>query len=1035
MRKIIQGIPLLLAPLLLAIGTAILAAAPLWSAAAQPAPHPAQKAAAAPIVGAGQIFEALTQPDRPAEIETLRDLRNTLAGEPDSQGMVTARKKLDALLQVEEGGGDMPPALVMSGIASRIDAAMTALEQARRAPASVAGSAATPASSALSGSALPPWLVPGLASVSAMLAVALAASLAVLAVRSSQKEENEEVRDALSKIRRRLESAGTTAVAGHTHDLTAAASEEAADALRLAAGAMDRLGGAAKDAENRVLSVADTAEARLNAAAAMAVQLEQWVEAIPGRLAEAIDAMEAGGLPALEAAAGRICEEQAVLGELTQALPPLVEEMRACTAGLADGLGTHGAALADSAARAEAATEALPVLLGELEQTAGVHKHVAMKGGEALAASLAAMGQAASLGQHFETLAGTLPNIVAGALAAANAGGTGALAAAHQELANSADLLAELSNLSIGHAAMLEDIFGRFDKLASDLPATGQVLHAASAHLIRQIEQDTRCAESLRQVADMASDVCGQASEQAEALPQRITMLLESLETRSVLAFDAAGEKFLAGAGAVAQAAASMPGIGQVLEAASAHLYQQIALDTQQAEKLRQASGVAAALCGEAGLLADALPRRIEALVQSLETQGVQAIEAACDTLAGCATPMGDAAPSDHAAMLAEAARQMRTETSLLVDAARVRTESGDAAADRMIAAVDGLQDTADRMFHLFARLDSALAPTEPMGALPMEAGHMEAAQMEAGHMQAGQMDLGQHGALASLLEALTARADACLSALPAEAAALAAIAAQMRGDAAALGAAAEQVAEGAASTQDRMPPELAQIVIALQAACRRLEEDLAGLGGTGAALREDAAMLAGQSHRSQAETHAAQAALAAMARESRAALHEASELLARAGAAIPAAASAPNPALINLETAIGKVQDAAARLQAGAEAQEAASTRATLAASEVARLVASPSFAAPSMTAKGARPEPGTTLARLTGLATEAECLQDAAETYAAAALRGEAVQLPPELVSQTPIMLAAIEASIHRLRGTATALALASDAHRKAA
>lgn len=1030
MRKIIQGVPLLLAPLLLAIGTIILAAAPLRSAAAQPAPHPAQKAAAAPIVGAGQIFEALTQPDRPAEIETLRDLRNTLAAEPDSQGMVTARKKLDALLQVEEGGGDMPPALVMSGIASRIDAAMTALEQARRAPSSVAGSVATPASSALSGSALPPWLVPGLASVSAMLAVALAASLAVLAVRSSQKEENEEVRDALSKIRRRLESAGTTAFAGHTHDLTAAASEDAADALRLAAGAMDRLGGAAKDAENRVLSVADTAEARLNAAAAMAVQLEQWVEAIPGRLAEAIDAMEAGGLPALEAAAGRICEEQAVLGELAQALPPLVKEMRACTAGLADGLGMHGAALADSAARAEAATEALPALLGELEQTAGVHKHVAMKGGEALAASLAAMGQAASLGQHFETLAGTLPNIVAGALAAANAGGTGALAAAHQELANSADLLAELSNLSIGHAAMLEDIFGRFDKLASDLPATGQVLHAASAHLIRQIEQDTRCAESLRQVADMASDVCGQASEQAEALPQRITMLLESLETRSVLAFDAAGEKFLAGAGAVAQAAASMPGIGQVLEAASAHLYQQIALDTQQAEKLRQASGVAAALCGEAGLLADALPRRIEALVQSLETQGVQAIEAACDTLAGCATPMGDAAPSDHAAMLAEAARQMRTETSLLVDAARVRTESGDAAADRMIAAVDGLQDTADRMFHLFARLDSALAPTEPMGALPMEAGHMEA-----GHMQAGQMDLGQHGALASLLEALTARADACLSALPAEAAALAAIAAQMRGDAAALGAAAEQVAEGAASTQDRMPPELAQIVIALQAACRRLEEDLAGLGGTGAALREDAAMLAGQSHRSQAETHAAQAALAAMARESRAALHEASELLARAGAAIPAAASAPNPALINLETAIGKVQDAAARLQAGAEAQEAASTRATLAASEVARLVASPSFGAPSVTAKGARPEPGTTLARLTGLATEAECLQDAAETYAAAALRGEAVQLPPELVSQTPIMLAAIEASIHRLRGTATALALASDAHRKAA
>jgi hypothetical protein len=52
-----------------------------------------------------------------------------------------------------------------------------------------------------------------------------------------------------------------------------------------------------------------------------------------------------------------------------------------------------------------------------------------------------------------------------------------------------------------------------------------------------------------------------------------------------------------------------------------------------------------------------------------------------------------------------------------------------------------------------------------------------------------------------------------------------------------------------------------------------------------------------------------------------------------------------------------------------------------------------------------------------------------------AASVLRGETVRFPAELVSQTPVMLAAIETSIHRLRGTATALALASDAQRKAA
>jgi hypothetical protein len=125
-------------------------------------------------------------------------------------------------------------------------------------------------------------------------------------------------------------------------------------------------------------------------------------------------------------------------------------------------------------------------------------------------------------------------------------------------------------------------------------------------------------------------------------------------------------------------------------------------------------------------------------------------------------------------------------------------------------------------------------------------------------------------------------------------------------------------------------------------------------------------------------------------------------------------------------EQAVAQVSAAAARLTERAQAHDAAAARVARAALEVA------AAAAPG----GAAADAGTpTLARLSGLAAETEALLASAGTMAAAALGGEPGGLPPDVVADAPALLAAIELSIQRLRGTATALAMASDAARIAA
>ena len=154
-------------------------------------------------IGASEIFDALTQADAPSDLQRLRALRDALAGGPDPKALNDMRVQVDTLLHdAEHRQGEVPPALVMSGIASRIDTAITKLETAHPAPAmpAVAG---------------PPWLMPALAALCGTLAICLAVCLAALAAQARSTEESDELRESLARIKRKLEDVASGARKTH----------------------------------------------------------------------------------------------------------------------------------------------------------------------------------------------------------------------------------------------------------------------------------------------------------------------------------------------------------------------------------------------------------------------------------------------------------------------------------------------------------------------------------------------------------------------------------------------------------------------------------------------------------------------------------------------------------------------------------------------------------------------------------------------------------------------------------------------------
>lgn len=143
-----------------------------------------------------------------------------------------------------------------------------------------------------------------------------------------------------------------------------------------------------------------------------------------------------------------------------------------------------------------------------------------------------------------------------------------------------------------------------------------------------------------------------------------------------------------------------------------------------------------------------------------------------------------------------------------------------------------------------------------------------------------------------------------------------------------------------------------------------------------------------------------------------------------QAGGAAPAA---PESLALFPTHAVAQIEAAAARLAARAEAHDAAAARVARAALEVAEAAAPGGMAASDTGVP--------TLARLSVLAAETEALFASAATMAEAALGRDAGAVPPDAVEDAPALLAAIAVSIEHLRGTATALAAATDAARIAA
>jgi hypothetical protein len=942
-----------------------------FAAAAQaqkPAPRHAQ-------VGAGDIFAALTQPDHPAELEALHALRDALNGSPDPERLQAARARLAEVLQAEERHqGDMPPALVMSGISSRIEAAIAGLEEARHAPP-------------LAPDRLQTLLVPGLAAMSAALGVALIACLAGLAARARRAEEQEEMQDTLKKIRRRLEGGAPAAAGGLAQEM---ASGEASEAVHQATVAVDRLSSATRDAEGRLQTSVSDAEARLHAAAHMAGQLEQWMESLPERLAGSVQAIEARGLPDIEAAVARIEDGAAGLAEFQ------------------DMLADYGGAVSGLTAQAELAT-------------ANLH------------------GQVSVMYERFEALAGSLPERIAGALPAALG-----------ELNSAADLLAELSSLAIGQTGRLEDIVARADTVACDLPAVAQVLAQAAADLLGQVDRGATLPAAAARVADDLAEMSRLARAAADSLPERLEAAACAVEAR-----------LEASAGVVAES------LGRQLAAAADAVEGRLAggADRVQAQLEAGAGAVGEALAQRVALAAETVGTRFTGRAELLQA----GLEQAAMAVANAAATLPEIRDG-----LREAALGLAAESSALLNAARARVAGDGASGIQGAPSMEAMAGLGQTLVALTGQLETALGTAETL--------RVQAAE-QADSIRAGETDQ-----VATLFEVLAGRAEACLSALPSEAAALAATAAQLRGDAAELAASAMRMG-GDASGSNQMPAEAGTLLTALQSVCQRLDETLAAFGETGLALNDGVERIRRETQRMQDGSASAEAVLAgatagdpatqlavltgrlsalledfrvragqmpqsfdgdtrggplldamsAQAERMAAVLDRNEQLadrLAEAAHAVAVASaerpvpvedalSAAQPVLIGLQAATETVQRAAARLLESAQGQDAALARAGQAAAEVARLVAAPK----------ADVAEGHALAGLTGIASLAESLQGEAESLAACVLRGDAGRIPAELISQTPVMLAAIETSIHRLRGTATALALASDGRLKAA
>jgi hypothetical protein len=596
----------------------------------------AQSASHAPVpvttqpVGASEIFDALTQADAPSDLQRLRALRDSLAGNPDRQTLTDARTQLDTLLRdAERRQGEMPPALVMSGIASRIDTAMTKMEAAHPA-------APLPPFQG------PPWLMPALCALSGTLAVGLAICLAALVAQGRSAEEKDEVREILTKIRRKIDDVASGT--GKTRDVL---SGENVDALHEAAGSITRLQTSAKEAETLLRTSSEAAEQRLQAAVAVASRLEVWLEDLPARLCEAIGQPEESDIGNLEASAppsdrgfllpGCLATEALAEANLANArdMPEsadtaaLVSEMTNLSFG-------HALKLDDVIEHLQQAAEGLPEL-GRVLAEAALQLPLQVEHSAAVTAQFEAASQRAEAAwsQIGQFAAQSLPERLGDMADAVTAAGIAAVDAAAAHCAEVARLAQEsvatlpvsldgmVSTLAEAGAAqhtILADAASRLSVLADTLPETGASLAASSEALKRHVARDAR---------------------------------REAVTRAAIGEISAAAQSARADLAATAEAVSAMPAqnerLGALLEHGERLLVQLTAQAATEADELQHArnealAGVESAI-GRMQIAAERLYAGADAQEQALTRVRRAALTVAA--LAGAEPPTVDAMPDE----------------------------------------------------------------------------------------------------------------------------------------------------------------------------------------------------------------------------------------------------------------------------------------------------------------------------------------------------------------------------------------------------
>jgi hypothetical protein len=608
----------------------------------------AQSASHAPVpvttqpVGASEIFDALTQADAPSDLQRLRALRDSLAGNPDRQTLTDARTQLDTLLRdAERRQGEMPPALVMSGIASRIDTAMTKMEAAHPA-------APLPPFQG------PPWLMPALCALSGTLAVGLAICLAALVAQGRSAEEKDEVREILTKIRRKIDDVASGT--GKTRDVL---SGENVDALHEAAGSITRLQTSAKEAETLLRTSSEAAEQRLQAAVAVASRLEVWLEDLPARLCEAIGQPEESDIGNLEASAPP-SDRGFLLPGFLNSLQQACDEMRLATEALAEANLANARDMPESADTAalvsemtnlsfghalklddviehlQQAAEGLPEL-GRVLAEAALQLPLQVEHSAAVTAQFEAASQRAEAAwsQIGQFAAQSLPERLGDMADAVTAAGIAAADAAAAHCAEVARLAQEsvatlpvsldgmVSTLAEAGAAqhtILADAASRLSVLADTLPETGASLAASSEALKRHVARDAR---------------------------------REAVTRAAIGEISAAAQSARADLAATAEAVSAMPAqnerLGALLEHGERLLVQLTAQAATEADELQHArnealAGVESAI-GRMQIAAERLYAGADAQEQALTRVRRAALTVAA--LAGAEPPTVDAMPDE----------------------------------------------------------------------------------------------------------------------------------------------------------------------------------------------------------------------------------------------------------------------------------------------------------------------------------------------------------------------------------------------------